>query len=1650
MTFTHTLQRLMRVATTGLIAGFLSEPLSNALAATRTWDGGGDGTSWNLAENWTDDTLPGPDDDVIISGTGVTILVTSSVEIQGLSIASGSTLRVAGQSEGEIVAFVANGNTILDAVSIEVSAGGRLELPQITQMRSGNNIFLAQGAGSVLNLPQLARIVAQSGWSFVIEARTGGVVQLPALTTTVEQVIFQVRDPDSRIELDSLTALVGGGLFAYANGTLVTPNLERVEASRLILEAGSAMDIDKIASLDNVNLEISGLEPQFPALAELNVVSIVVSAGGRLELPQITRMRSGNNIFLAQGAGSVLNLPQLARIVAQSGWSFVIEARTGGVVQLPALTTTVEQVIFQVRDPDSRIELDSLTALVGGGLFAYANGTLVTPNLERVEASRLILEAGSAMDIDKIASLDNVTLEISGLEPQFSALVEIKAVNIVVSAGGRLVLPQITQMQSRANLFRVQGADSLLSLPDLGEVISGGFDWFSVETSGGGIVQLPALSTAGGSAWFTAQGRDSRIELDALTALVGPGSGFQSEDRGVISAPKLESIRQSEVRVRTRSAMVLGSEAEGLSVEQTEFELSGEGSLTTKELLLSTNSSLLAGGTLTGTLKNRGAIRILDIFTPLKVTGDFQQASEGTLELLLSDLSSPTEHIQVEVAGSAVLDGLLVLNRSERFSARSGENYSLVAYNSSSGVFVDFNALNAGNNVQFLPNYGAQQFALDVTAPGPFFGIDFTLTADNHDFEGQDIVVAASTLVVEGVHRFRSLTVLSGAVTCPEYQPANATGGRLNLEIEQDLTIHAKGRIHADRKGFPERSGPGSPPNSNAGAGHGGWGGVSARGDLGGGPYGSMSWPVTVGSGGGAADAFGGGALHLKVGGVSRVEGALSADGGGTIAGGSGGSVLIEANALTGFGAISATGGNSTSAHGNGAGSGGRIAVIVANIQDFDRRNIKADGGKSDVDLCDGEPGTVFFAVNGKESINATELTLDGQTYKGTLVPNSQQYFVLQVPEGKTIQLHLDHGSDAATAELYASFDRPPSLSQSEFSSEEPGKPDQTLIIPESQSGIYYILVRVSSGPLDQREFTLKAETLPFQVSRVEPRTVGTQLATLRVSGAGFDANTQFKLWKEETGLLVEALNTIIQDATKARVTFNLQGVPADEYVLVATNRVGEVRAPDPVHLKPSFVVKGNVVFTSHPGLRRGRPGQSVLLIENTGDTDIERALVTLTSENHPELSFSIPELDISSFQREGDSQMAEFDIIQLAPGEKITIPIVATIGGEYPGSQIPIEYDVRFFTPSSEDLVDAVGIAWINSPRSFDPNIKIGVTGWGEARWVSDRDALPYVVLFENLPTAEAPAAEVFVEDFIDSSLDLTTFRLGDIQIGTNTVDVPVNQASFQGRVDLRAIRGVYVDIEAGLDSITRRAFWRFTSIDPETGVLPESALVGFLPPNEATGAGEGMVQYSIRPLPSVPSGTVITNQASIVFDVNAPILTEVITNTIDSSAPISVLTHISGEPGETNRVTLAAAGEDPAGSGVREILLYVSEDSGPYQLWRALGAEPEVFEGTLGRRYRLYTTAVDQVGNEEPIPDNPTLVLVFTPLLRITYDAAREKLLLTWPGSIEGYSVQTSGTIGGSYLDLSGLVSRVADDWLVEVDVSEVDTYFRLYKSE
>ena len=173
---------------------------------------------------------------------------------------------------------------------------------------------------------------------------------------------------------------------------------------------------------------------------------------------------------------------------------------------------------------------------------------------------------------------------------------------------------------------------------------------------------------------------------------------------------------------------------------------------------------------------------------------------------------------------------------------------------------------------------------------------------------------------------------------------------------------------------------------------------------------------------------------------------------------------------------------------------------------------------------------------------------------------------------------------------------------------------------------------------------------------------------------------------------------------------------------------------------------------------------------------------------------------------------------------------------------------------------------------------------------------------------------------------------------------------------------------VDGALNKGTRTITWTLKTIDPSTGEVDGSPTAGFLPPEDGTRRGQGHVDFRAGTADSVADGASIAAQATITFDVNAPITTNTHTNTVDGGAPAATLT--AGTPSCDGKIPVSWSGTD-GGSGVTAYDVQVAKVGGGWEPWLAgVGDTSATYAGTPGTTYAFRAQARDAVGNQELAP--------------------------------------------------------------------------------
>ncbi|MBF0244311.1 MAG: hypothetical protein HQL31_03445 [Planctomycetes bacterium] len=257
--------------------------------------------------------------------------------------------------------------------------------------------------------------------------------------------------------------------------------------------------------------------------------------------------------------------------------------------------------------------------------------------------------------------------------------------------------------------------------------------------------------------------------------------------------------------------------------------------------------------------------------------------------------------------------------------------------------------------------------------------------------------IASYTLILDDVlSAAGNWTVTSSGGLSPSMNYGSAVYS-LDLSLDGNFYLDQGGIFNADQKGYYQQKGPGfsnTAPSYDGGA-HLGMGGDDSENGRTGTTYGNITGPVTLGSGGYSYwKKHGGGVLKISVSGNLVMNDDITADAVTDSDGAAaGGSVWINAGALSGSGNIRANGGDAGS---RGGGGGGIVAVYLTGPgADFSTHSgeFSANGGNGSGAGEDAAAGTVYRQIAAQGAGNG-ELIIDNPVGRDVYLPSKVATYI--------------------------------------------------------------------------------------------------------------------------------------------------------------------------------------------------------------------------------------------------------------------------------------------------------------------------------------------------------------------------------------------------------------------------------------------------------------------------------------------------------------------------------------------------------------------------------------------------------------------------------------------------------------------------------
>ncbi len=571
---------------------FLFASLVASHASTITWNGLGDGSSFNNPANWIGNVVPGASDNAVItSGAGTGVIVTTTTTVlsvqcsKAFTVSGGIFTVTAGPSQitgaftlagGNLAAsgagttFTANGPTAVDDANFSVNGGAVVTLPTLTNYTKACNgaNWTVTGANSVLNLPVLTNITGQACAFPTIQAASGGQLLAPKLATiTGGPLAFNADGANSLINLSGLTNC--SSLTAYtinfeasAGGTIQMPLMPGGPQVGLILNPGGTISTVQLKQLNL--LTANGVTNSFPSLTNMDGGTFSIMNGASITLPILRNFTEicGAGNWTVTGANSMLNLPGLTNITGLQCIAPTIQATAGGAIILNNVTTILTGSLnFQADGANSLIDLSALASVPISSAMTFeasAGGTIRMPLMPGNPLISMTINVGGSISTASLRQLLQLTtfvpsnfnaltnlsgLTVNGATNSFPGLANFDDQNISVFNGGSVTLPALRNYTKACNgaKWTVTGANSVLNLPVLTNITGQACDFPTIQAAAGGQVLIPKLATiTAGPLAFASDGVGSLINLSGLTnctSLTAYIITFEASAGGTIQMP---------------------------------------------------------------------------------------------------------------------------------------------------------------------------------------------------------------------------------------------------------------------------------------------------------------------------------------------------------------------------------------------------------------------------------------------------------------------------------------------------------------------------------------------------------------------------------------------------------------------------------------------------------------------------------------------------------------------------------------------------------------------------------------------------------------------------------------------------------------------------------------------------------------------------------------------------------------------------------------------------------------------------------------------------------------------------------------------------------------------------------------------------------
>jgi large repetitive protein len=251
-------------------------------------------------------------------------------------------------------------------------------------------------------------------------------------------------------------------------------------------------------------------------------------------------------------------------------------------------------------------------------------------------------------------------------------------------------------------------------------------------------------------------------------------------------------------------------------------------------------------------------------------------------------------------------------------------------------------------------------------------------------------------------------------------------------------------------------------------------------------------------------------------------------------------------------------------------------------------------------------------------SVDELRLGVPLQTH---LISGQEQLFQVRVEQGQTLKVTVNSTDPTAANELFIRYNQVPDGISYDAAYTGTLAPEQTAVIPTTEPGVYYVLVRGES--VETSTTTITADILPFSITDVVTDRGGDgRYVTVTVLGAQFKPNAIIKLVRPGIAESAPARYEVV-NSTEIRAIFDLRDLPHGLYDVKVINPDGK-EAIVPYRYLVERAIETDVTV--------GLGGPRVLEPGQTGTYGVSIQSLTNLDTPYIHFQFGVPELGVNDY----------------------------------------------------------------------------------------------------------------------------------------------------------------------------------------------------------------------------------------------------------------------------------------------------------------------------------------------------------------------------------------------------------------------------------